>query len=529
MKINYSSSIINIVQLLHQQLGVNFTKKSIEYDLETHPDFPSLNSITSVLQERNIDNVAANVNADQLLSFDTPILLIPTNNYSEPSVATKIDSKYITQQYSNKRIEVKKINDFKNEWSGAVVLVSKNETSGEKNYNDNLKREVVKKNTNYLLTALAIIIISGITFLLDDLQVSLFVLNCICGLVLCVMLSVNDIQTNSVISKICKVGRNTDCNSVLKSPAAKLFGWLKVSDAAIIYFSTAISSAIILNHTNSNYLPLFAFICTISLPYTLFSLIYQYKVIKQWCPLCLGVQGVLWINFFILNSYLNLSQLAINTEIAIRIGWSLCFSMLIWIFINKQLITSSKVKPLILQLGKLRRDPFIFESLLKSQQNTIFHGLDKDISVGLADAPIQIVVVTDPACLPCRSAHKFLEYIQKEYNNTINLSCILQIKDIDNIGYYVSKTVLSLPVQLRHEALRDWFDTFDYNMWKNKYKDYGNEQEEILLNTHIDWCRYNEIEKTPTIYLNGKKVPEMYSLHNLAYHIKTSYEEVLIK
>ncbi|HEY2722735.1 MAG TPA: hypothetical protein VGI82_13465 [Chitinophagaceae bacterium] len=50
-----------------------------------------------------------------------------------------------------------------------------------------------------------------------------------------------------------------------------------------------------------------------ALPYTLFSVYYQWKVAKQWCILCLAVQGLLLlgganclINFSILrNSFLS--------------------------------------------------------------------------------------------------------------------------------------------------------------------------------------------------------------------------------
>ena len=85
----------------------------------------------------------------------------------------------------------------------------------------------------------------------------------------------------------------TDCGAVLTSKGGTVFSGLKLSDLSILYFMGlsicwVISLPVI--GQNNAVLP----ITLLALPITFYSVFYQYRVIKKWCTLCLGVVAILW-------------------------------------------------------------------------------------------------------------------------------------------------------------------------------------------------------------------------------------------
>lgn len=89
--------------------------------------------------------------------------------------------------------------------------------------------------------------------------------------------------------KICSLFHQKDCNDILESSAAKIgvFSW---SEIGFGYFLSNVL-LIVLFPDLIRYLVL---INMITLPYTVWSIWYQYRIARQWCVLCLSVQGILW-------------------------------------------------------------------------------------------------------------------------------------------------------------------------------------------------------------------------------------------
>ncbi len=99
-------------------------------------------------------------------------------------------------------------------------------------------------------------------------------------------------KSNAFVKSICTAGKQTNCAAVLQSKASKILG-MSWSEAGFFYFA---STFLFLLFPGISFM---AKICLLSIanclaaPYILFSVYYQWKVVKQWCPLCLTVQAVL--------------------------------------------------------------------------------------------------------------------------------------------------------------------------------------------------------------------------------------------
>lgn len=71
------------------------------------------------------------------------------------------------------------------------------------------------------------------------------------------------------------------------------------------------------------------------------------------------------------------------------------------------------------------------------------------------------------------------------------------------------------------DALKDWYGRTQKTVqaWINKYPAKTEPADTTILNIQTEWCHAVGIEKTPTIMINGRKIPENYSSSDLKYLI----------
>lgn len=110
----------------------------------------------------------------------------------------------------------------------------------------------------------------------------------------CLLLWYEVDRANPALQKICTGAKNVNCGAILNSKQAKLFGSISWSEVGFFYFSV---SYLLLLLQGYNALPLVAWLNIFALPYTVFSIYYQWRVAKQWCVLCLWVQAILVAQF----------------------------------------------------------------------------------------------------------------------------------------------------------------------------------------------------------------------------------------
>jgi len=90
-----------------------------------------------------------------------------------------------------------------------------------------------------------------------------------------------------------KIVHKSDCNNVLESDAAKLWGVFGWSEIGLGYFTANVLLILYLPFT----IYYLAIIHIFTLPYSFWSVWYQKVKARQWCPLCLIVQVLLWSIF----------------------------------------------------------------------------------------------------------------------------------------------------------------------------------------------------------------------------------------
>lgn len=313
------------------------------------------------------------------------------------------------------------------------------------------------------------------------------------------------------LSKFCKISENTDCQSVLKSKEAKVFNVVDLSDASIIYFSF-ISIAFIFNHN----IVLFKTLSFLSLSVIIYSIYYQYFIIKKWCPLCLMVAGVLFLQFVVLIVVSN--EEIFNLLMLLIVLLILATIIIFWIKIKKLLKESFESRKLRIENLTFRRNYHLFFSYYNSlpQIDTNEDNI-LDISFGNPNAVVKILVITNPLCELCFETHDLMMKLLNKHENKIfvKFRFFVPFENRNDPKTQIAERLIDLFLNKSNntflKAFNHWYSRVSINEWLIKWGVTKDEKINDLVKTQVIWCAKNNINQTPTVLINKKKFPNFYN------------------
>src|SRR3569832_2310570 len=210
----FDSRVIPVTTNFFKALKVDFTKTALKRRLDENSYYPSLYSISQVLNWYNIENRGLKVAQEQLEELPLPFLAhieIKEAGSKDLVNVTNITATAVTF-YDGKEHTISKA-EFLNKWSSNIVLLAeKNDKSRERNYDKNLRAE--KKRINkviLLLTGFALIFLTGVcNFLFSSpniLASATIMLFTVLGLSISILLLVYDVdKANAFVKNICTGG-----------------------------------------------------------------------------------------------------------------------------------------------------------------------------------------------------------------------------------------------------------------------------------------------------------------------------------
>ena len=518
------------LQELVRALGARVTQHTIQETLLSHPDFPNLLSLSEVLNRWNIDNTALQLNTDeQLRELPLPFIAHLNHKGGWYVTVTALQRDTITYTDSEQGRVRMPLADFEKQWSGIVLLAEcspadTNGQTGEPDYATKRKQEQLSN-----LRGPVVLIGILLTFLLIIGSVAkefnspdwLLLFTKVTGLILSSLLVAKQLGSkNALTDRLCSIGSQTNCDDVLNSPAAKMWGWLSWADVGLLYFAASLIT-VLTTGSVPDLRPLIYVMALLALPYTLFSIYYQALVIRQWCTLCLLVQGVLLLEGLVASSQLVNLPDAMQPYLILFIAFLL--PALLWVLVKPLLINQSKHRREYAELMAFKRDPKLFRALLKKQPQMLPIPDDLHLIVlGNPDAKHTVTIVTNPYCGPCAKAHAELEGL---LNQNPNVKGQLIFSGSDEKARQVSTHMIALSEQEpMQKAMTDWYgqQTKKYDVWTKRYP-VNLIQSTVLpiVESHRLWCRIAGITATPTIYVDGYQLPESYKLKSLRWLINS--------
>jgi len=521
---NFEQPVNATISLL-KRLKVKVTNNSINKTLHEHPDYPSLLSINDVLNQFNINTAAINVEKEKIKALPLPFIAHVTNKGGGFVTVTEINDQsltyYNTQEDYRNTISVL-IDDFTKIWSGNIILAEATANAGEQNYTVQRRKELLE---GIKIPILFICLFGcGITksILTLSISYSVLVLLKFIGVIISTLLLWYEVdKTNTTLQKICTAGTKTNCNAILNSKQAKLLGVLSWSEIGFYYFTGSYLALLI---SGVQILPFLAILNFCALPYILFSVYYQWRVAKQWCVLCLSVQTILLAEGITNFTLIRFSQLNINVSLIAQIVLSFLIPVAIWQLLKPALLQKKELKPKAKELARLKANPKIFESLLIKQKQIAITTEGLGILIGNPTATNTIIKVCNPYCGPCAKAHPVIEEII-ESNNNIKVQILFSVTSDENDKR--NKPVKHLlAIQEKYgnvvvaKAMDYWYNSEKkkYDAFADKYPMNGEfENQNKKIEDMAEWCKEIDIHFTPTFFINGYQLPEIYNIRDIKY------------
>ena len=516
--------------------GIDHSKLYLRERLESHVSYPSLNSLTDILDEFNIENSVLQIEKKEnwrKLKF--------------PFLAHCFDGK------SGHEFEIianpTKVEErsFLSRWSGIALMLGKQKNINHAEHNSYLKIERIRKYVMVAFLLSSASIFATIHLFTFDLITFIFFALSLAGLVLSGASISYTMGISTVLTEtFCKVEEG-ECNAVLNSKLARFGGEIGLADLAAVYFSSLIIFQLItlLTQLTISY-PILLVLNSLALLVSIISIIYQ-AYWKTWCKLCLAISAVIWIQMLTLlfsqpdndMTGLNFTNIALPTFVILALSFVESSS---WLIIKPLMTSFVHSKDIRIRLRKWRQNPMWFNAMLPLEKRIDDRPWEYEIKYGNPNGVLQFMVINNPYCPSCAIAHHELDLIFGKHPSDIGVTMRFSLRSFDpsaknqiavfNILNAYDKLVWSdqrgQSSELMKELIDYWFIKQDLNAFQSRFPMGIPDTEKInsLITKSIEWCSAVNIHQTPAFFINGFEMPEPHTFRDV-FHFVSDYIEII--
>ena len=505
-----------------QLLGIKHTVKYTSRVYNEHPYKNSLYAFSNLLHDYGVDNVAI-----QLLEEDKDITklevpLVVSLGYNL-AIVSKIEPDFITYTTLNNYNAKDRLDKFNEYWDGVALLAEIGEKSIEPHYIKHKLYDLFYSLQYYFLfTFMFFLFIYAVWY--NELYMNLghillLIINFI-GVFVGSLLTMKHYKIKSnYADKICSLIQEGNCNDILESDASMLFGLIGLSEVGLSYFT---SNCVLLLFFPA-LIPMLAIINVCVLPFSFWSVWYQKFKANSWCFLCLIVQALFWVIFveMVFFGYFNQIQESFFFENLIIL---FCIYAIPFISINLLLsliIEKNRTESMAHELSSIKANDDVFKTLLIKQP---YFEVERDCSqilFGNKDAEILITVFTNPHCIPCARMHNKITKILQDDNSKLCVQYIFSSfrEEYDMSTKFLIATYLNNTINDALKIFHEWYSfgrakRFDF------YKKHKVVIDENCMNEfykHEAWKEKTKLSATPTILVNGYKLPDYYKIEDVLF------------
>ncbi|HBQ58689.1 MAG TPA: hypothetical protein DD671_03455, partial [Balneolaceae bacterium] len=198
----------------------------IEKQLLSHPDYPSILSVSDVMEQLGLSVQVGRTQKEQLPNIPYPYLL---HTKAHQSGFLLINN----EQVLSKHLEKLKSGE------GVILKAENKEGFSNPNHEEAFQKETLKRWSKYiaLLSAGTLLLLSVLSNV--GLESAVFLLTALAGLTLGYVLIAKDLGVKyAAVESFCGAGAANHCDKVLTSEYSKLFGTITFSDVVLTYFAT---------------------------------------------------------------------------------------------------------------------------------------------------------------------------------------------------------------------------------------------------------------------------------------------------
>ena len=497
--------------------------------IASHPDRDSMYAMADALNKLNIENTAMRVNMDGLRNNEFPVIVYTTKGGVQKFIAVEnIIEDQVHYYDAESGHAVESINEFADKWTGIALYAAQDEIQAE------LERKNTAQEKRLLQWRTLFAVMAGVTSVAtwafsvawSSTVVCLLAL-CVSGLALSILLTMHEFgESNRLLHKVCHLNRLTNCNAVLQSSAAKLFGWLSMADIGLCYFAGSMLTLILsgVSQNPGGAVPWLLALALCAFPYTIFSLWYQTFKVKLFCPLCLGVISVLWTETALaVFSWKNLTFVPLSPVTVFSLLAGFALPVIVWAYVKPLWKEYNRVRNYEYKYLRLKSAPGVIRAMMMQEPVRDMGFTADEINLGITDAPLHLTIVVSMHCKPCIDAWHLLNKWLATYHGY--LQATIRFHEYNLQGSEISELIDGLTGIYLHsgnaafcDALTDWYNTKAFQAWKAKY------YQETPITPHqssikiAQWVQANSIAHVPTLFVDNRLFP--FELTDLEYLLK---------
>lgn len=504
----------NIFISILRELHIPFTKSFALNAFEEHPYKYTFFGLKSLCEKYNIETKGLFFqDKKMLLNLPIPFVVKFANDYA---LVKKINNgNVIFEMYGVDNNLTS--SDFINNCSGHVLIFQSDDGSIEPNYKQHLFNQRLN-NIEYLGIAISAAVLFGMFIIGNSIAscikfilMMLSILGCFfSGMLITQQMKIH----NSLAESFCHAFKASSCNNVLESSSAKLLKRYSWSEIGFSYFLVNFISLMISDRSQF----ILSYVTALSLLYSVWSVWYQHRL-SQWCPICLMVQGIVFVQFlcYLLGGFYFQIVKCDGLVIVCLISAYICSTLIINKFIPL-LANSFQLQRTRWEYNHLKMNDKVFDLLL--HEGAKYDTVESSIEFGTKKSNKIITIFSNPYCNPCANMH---ERLQKLYASN---SCLIRYvftsfsPEWNIINKYLIAVYQQYGAEKAWEIYTQWYNKGKFlqeHFFDNLHLNMDSANIELEFKRHEQWRNSTKLNATPTILVNGYKIPYGYKIEDMQY------------
>jgi len=501
-----------ILSLLTNNSYLDVNRELLNLQLLSHPEYPSLKSITDTLDYFEIENLAATVPKEALDQMPNSFLALVKGERSDEVVLVEKKRNAVQIVTSDEKKEKLSEAAFSERWNGTIVAVEEQE-----------KKSGVQSIQTVLPYFIVAAVASANVILNFDLTYLLYTALTLVGLYISILIIREDLGIKSkAVAKVCgAISKTSTCSEVINTEGNKIFGIISLSDASFVFFAGLF---LVLSSIGFHQATLLV-MSLAGLPVVAYALYRQGVVLKKWCALCLLIAGILVLQTALLLATFNFVWFFL-TAYVVKLVSIFALLYVAWMYCKSYWESHEKLATTETDFLKFKRNPELFKTLLKEQSVTNPNVIEQQLRIvfGNPNGAIKLQGVTNPLCGYCTAAFEAYDKLMSTYGNDIQLEFIFNVPpDTKNKSTQISSQLIDLylkdPKQ-SYAALKEWFADRNVDSWQAKFGLSESAMVQEILEAHKEWCTVNTVNYTPASILNDQFFPKSYEVKDLPLFIQ---------
>lgn len=520
------NNITGIIKQAIKHFDVKVSQSGIDKFFLSHPYYPSMKCISDAFKKWNIEHYPLKLDIDEIKELRTPYIAHMNHYGGQFALVYKTDKGKVIYTIGGRKKDIESFDSFASKLSGAVILMNPDEKSKENGYLKKRQKEILEGLILPLVVVLVVfLLVYNLFFNLGTFNGVLWrklVVTKLMGSFASLMLVLHEFKVyNSITYKLCHFNSKTDCNAILNSNASKVFGWLNWADVGLVYFIGSLVSLSAIG--DSSGLGAISILSIIAITYSFYSIYYQAFKIKKWCLLCLFVQVVIITEFLLV--IFNLSSFNLSFVDAVQVVLYFSLTTVLYILIKAYLLKNNDLTTTNRLYQKIKKSLDIFMYLLKKSQYVSIPINENSLIFGNLHAPVTITAFLNFHCSTCSLAfHELIMLLHS--SEDVKLIFVFVVTDANpeitkliNLIYYKYRSegqqsvlaILEKRFSSNPEYKKSLRQLIDERQYENVFQLIAEEN-----NNLTDQCK---VFGTPTIFVNGYKLPAQYGSADLEFFI----------